>query len=975
MFLGWDEAGWRAATSAADAASCLDAAAAWLLRDGPDLTGTLVALPGARAGRRLLERLVARAGEALVPPEITTAGQLTDLLLELPRPRASGLARNLAWQLALAGLPPEQLAALWRARPADDDRAGWRALAEEARGRHAELGREGLRLHDVVPLAPPGAERARWQALAAAHDDYRRRLTALGLDDPHDARRQALDEGRLDESARSRHARLVLVGVSEHGGLNRRLLALPDVARRTSALVCAPPSEQAAFDALGAVLPAAWARREIPLRDEQWHVEEHPAGQAARVVSVLASLRDRHHVEEVTLGVPGLGGAGDDIVPHLEQQLSAHGLAIRPAVGAPLRRTGPWRLLDAAGRLLSRRGYSDLAQLARHPDLDAWLRARPELAPLDLDLPELLDEYFNEHLPGEWPRAWLSPSAADERRRARAAGRHERLLAASAALDGLLAPLGPHGASPRAPLSAWAAPLRALLLAVYGERDGDPQALDEDSRAALAALGEALAEAESVPAALAAAAPLSAGEALEALLAGCARATLPPPARADALELLGWLELPLDDARATIVVNVEEGRLPEPAGGLPDGLRAQLGMPDDALRRARDAHALTVLLHGRRDVALVTGRRRQGGDPARPSRLLFHAPADEAARRVLRWADGGTTRAAARAPAATATGGEDRAVGAPSPPAAHAPAPVQVPGAALGDTISVTAFRDWFRSPYLFYLRHVLRVESVDDDARELDGRAFGTLLHGVLDGLALPEAAELDDERRLAAFLLARLERRAREQYGERPLPALAVQLRQARARLLALARWQAARQREGWRVASAEQRCEWSLAVPDGPPIRVVGRIDRIDVRDGAWAILDYKTGDKAAAPRKTHGPVKGSGAWKDVQLPLYRHLAADWAAARGLRGAPELGYVLLPRAARETGLALADWSAEELARADAAAGEAVAAMRRGEAFADTDGFPEDEPQLAALAGLGVLAGPDDEADEAESDGGGAS
>ncbi len=954
MFLGWDEAGWRAATSAADASSCLDAAAAWLLRDGPDLTGTLVALPGARAGRRLLERLVARAGEALVPPEITTAGQLTDALLELPRPRASGLARNLAWQLALAGLPPEQLAALWRARPADDDRAGWRALAEEARGRHAELGREGLGLHDVVPLAPPGAERARWQALAAAHEAYRRRLTALGLDDPHDARRQALAEGRLDAAARSRHARLVLVGVSELGGLNRRLLDLPEIASRSSALVCAPPSEQAAFDALGAVLPAAWARREIPLRDEQWHVAERPADAAARVVSVLASWGDRHRVEEVTLGVPGLGGAGDEIVPHLGQQLAVHEVATRPAVGVPLARTGPWRLVAAIARRLSRDRFEDLAALVRHPDLEAWLRARPETVLRETDLPACLDAYHARHLPGPRPHTWLLTDHHEQDRNA-------ALTALSTALDELLAPLTPQRqASARAPLPAWIAPIREVLLAVYGDRDtegaGDP--LDEATRAALALLGKVFAEAEGVPGDLAEALLFGAGEALDALLASCAMTTLPPPARRDAVELLGWLELPLDDARATVIVNVEEGRLPEPAGGLPDGLRARLGMPDDALRLARDAHALTVILHARADCALITARRRQSGDPARPSRLLFHAPADVAARRVLRWAKG-------------AEAADVDAVDSSASP--HGP--VLLVARPPLDRIRVTAFRDWFSSPYLFYLRQVLRVEAADDGAHEMHPGQFGTLLHEVLAALGEPRARDLSDEQRIAALLLGRLDELARAAFGAKPPPAVTVQLEAARLRLSAFARWQAQRRAEGWVVAATELSGSAVLQPADGRPVQLTGRLDRIDVRGEEWAILDYKTGDRLKTPKAVHGP-KRDGGWRDVQLPLYRLLAADFARKQGLSSAPALAYVCLPRTLADTGLSPATWDEAELRSAEQAALDAIVAMRAEGAFAALGSFPEEDPILAALAGVGSLRLPDgggfDESDDDESEDG---
>jgi hypothetical protein len=56
-----------------------------------DLDRVIVALPGSRARRRLLELLVGRAEErraVLVPPRIVTVGQLPELLYELKKPLA-----------------------------------------------------------------------------------------------------------------------------------------------------------------------------------------------------------------------------------------------------------------------------------------------------------------------------------------------------------------------------------------------------------------------------------------------------------------------------------------------------------------------------------------------------------------------------------------------------------------------------------------------------------------------------------------------------------------------------------------------------------------------------------------------------------------------------------------------------------------------------------------------------------------------
>ena len=60
--------------------------------------------------------------------------------------------------------------------------------------------------------------------------------------------------------------------------------------------------------------------------------------------------------------------------------------------------------------------------------------------------------------------------------------------------------------------------------------------------------------------------------------------SIPPPADAAAIELLGWLELPWDDASALIITGLNEGIVPKSRRGdmfLPDALRRRLHLEDN----------------------------------------------------------------------------------------------------------------------------------------------------------------------------------------------------------------------------------------------------------------------------------------------------------------------------------------------------------------------------------------------------------
>ncbi len=253
--------------------------------------------------------------------------------------------------------------------------------------------------------------------------------------------------------------------------------------------------------------------------------------------------------------------------------------------------------------------------------------------------------------------------------------------------------------------------------------------------------------------------------------------------------------------------------------------------------------------------------------------------------------------------------------------------------------LSVTKFRDYISCPYRFYLRHVLKLEAVSDDAQELDGGAFGDLTHAVLEQFGRAEEAkkarESGDEKAIAAYLDHQLDRIAAARFGPKQArAAVAVQIEQIRFRLRAFAAWQAGRTRDGWRIVFSEDseskrvlERDWPV---DGAAFLLRGRIDRIDFHErlGRVCVLDYKTADRGDDPHRTH---RRGDEWIDLQLPLYRHLVMAAKLAGVPADAPiELGYLVLPLDLKSAGLLLADWNNDALLSADAKAQEIIRAIR---------------------------------------------
>ena len=166
-----------------------------------DLDRVVLALPGGRAGRRLLEILVQQAEERqlrLCPPRIVTAGKLPELLYVAKRPFAGSLLQQLAWFAALRDGDATQLQKIVRAIPAQDELRAWLSLGEMLGRLHHELAAEAL---DFPTVAQCGAridgfrEAARWQTLAEIQKRYLDTLDRLGMWDLQTARLVAIRNG------------------------------------------------------------------------------------------------------------------------------------------------------------------------------------------------------------------------------------------------------------------------------------------------------------------------------------------------------------------------------------------------------------------------------------------------------------------------------------------------------------------------------------------------------------------------------------------------------------------------------------------------------------------------------------------------------------------------------------------------------------------------------------------------------------
>ena len=305
---------------------------------------------------------------------------------------------------------------------------------------------------------------------------------------------------------------------------------------------------------------------------------------------------------------------------------------------------------------------------------------------------------------------------------------------------------------------------------------------------------------------------------------------------------------------AVAVIGADAQHLPaRPAPGLfSQATRAQLGLPT----ASNEAQAATTdLMHLlAQGPALISWRAWNNDEPNPASPLVLRLQA-------LHQAAWGTALPGQ-------TSGEPPTQPGPLPDASVQPAPT-VSATQLPRRYSPTAYQTLLDCPYRFFVKSVLGIQELDEADDALDKSDYGNALHRILktfhDSAPPPE--------REAA--LTRLGELSNAEFAT--LPAYTATAWRTRWEKIQPAYidtwldWVA----QGWRYQSGEAAYEMPFKVDGLGDITLHGRVDRVDERDGARTVIDYKTGAATALRKKLKDPAEA------VQLPFYAWLA-DAAAA---------------------------------------------------------------------------------------------
>ena len=908
-----------------------------------DLSKTVVIVPGRRAGRRLLELLALEAEKekvSLIPPRIVTLQEAVTLLLipqEKLLPEASEWACQLAWREAFQQLPDHLLQKIQPLSKEISLHNGGEHLVGLVEELSQELGSVGLDFKKVAArvgaLFPESAEREepRWQSLAQVQQRYRDFLASWEYQDPTDALNASLANGVAQNSLR-----VLIAGVVESSPLFKSFFEKIN----PTVVVIAPEEHAAGFTPQGELVTSYWLEHPASIEDAQIIPCERSEDQAAEVVRLVSKFQKA--ASFVTVAVPDV-----TTLPSLQDCLKKSGMETRWAGGVSFRGGRLYQLLKALADFLDHKNFSGpsmeaVGALVRHPDIQPHCSRSEEFL-------VRLDDLEREHLP-----AFLDKESLAEFKK------NEELLSWIEELENLI---GLNAAS--LSLAECVTQLRALLLRILGKRH--VRSDEGEGHYFLGCLEQCLQALEEIEEMNSRISLLfSMSDFIQNFLNILVEKNIPEREEPEALELLGWLEMAADDAPCAIITSCHEGFFPrsQPSNPLlPEGLRKIFGLPEETTTLARDHYLLQSIVASRQTI-FIAPRYNGRGEPARPSRLLMLGSSPEKL----------PERVIALTQHSSSQNEEEKKLMTPQHTSHFHARPV---GEETITSVTVTGLRTYLQSPRLFYLKHVLKLQEIEEAPVEMHAGHFGTLIHAVLGAFGVDEKiAQETDAAKIAAWLRKKLFKIAKRHFAPGPTFPITLQLEEAAQTLDGFATAQAAHRQEGWIIMASEnseQRqsrpLEEKIILRDGRSMLLQGRIDRIDWHPGKkrWMIIDYKTLHrqdwKSATPNKEHFQKKGEEIfWKDLQLPLYLKLAPHWEPLKKSRlplpaiDNSDLCYFQLPIELAKAGLS-EPFEQAMITPAWQEAKRLIAEILDGnfETIGDID--PERTPTLAALCGQSLL------------------
>jgi hypothetical protein len=327
------------------------------------------------------------------------------------------------------------------------------------------------------------------------------------------------------------------------------------------------------------------------------------------------------------------------------------------------------------------------------------------------------------------------------------------------------------------------------------------------------------------------------------------------------LQIMGVLESRVLDFETVIVTSMNEGKFP--AGKsmnsfIPYDVKRELGLPTFKEKDAIYTYHFYHLLQRAKNIYLIYNTESEGLDAGEKSRFITQLEVEKQVKHTL----------------------THEIYNAVLPETAYQPIVVPKSESVMmrlkeiaEKGFSPSALTSYIRNPIDFYFQKILRISEVEEVEENIALNTLGTIIHETLEALYTPFIGKfLSENDVLGCFKLldAEVLKQFKLVYKEGEIKKgrnlLAFEVAKRNVSNFLKVELESIKDGNAIKILDLEKPCERILEHPSLPfPIKIAGKVDRIEERNGIIRIIDYKTGKV----EKTNVTLKSwKGLTKDIK-----------------------------------------------------------------------------------------------------------
>ena len=307
------------------------------------------------------------------------------------------------------------------------------------------------------------------------------------------------------------------------------------------------------------------------------------------------------------------------------------------------------------------------------------------------------------------------------------------------------------------------------------------------------------------------------------------------------LQIMGVLESRVLDFDTVIITSMNEGKFPAGKAQnsfIPYDVKRELGLPTFKEKDAIYTYHFYHLLQRAKNIYLIYNTESEGLDAGEKSRFITQLEVEKQDNHIL----------------------THEIYNAIVPETAYEPIVIPKSESVMlrlkeiaDKGFSPTGLTSYIRNPIQFYFQRILRISDIEEVEENIALNTLGTIIHETLEVLYTPFIGKfLSENDILACFKLldAEVLKQFKLVYKEGEIKKgrnlLAFEVAKRNISNFLKVELESIKKGDVIKILHLEKECERILEHPSLPfPIKIAGKVDRIEERNGVIRIIDYKTG----------------------------------------------------------------------------------------------------------------------------------